>query len=187
MFDTGEEFIRAGQAEFERSGFASEFGWELDGAGGDDDGAASASELFREFTQAAADFVVFTVATKIFEEEDAVALNCGDIRQRGFGRLGVVDRSAVEASQAERNAPGVKRNAEVGGDSEEELFDAALFGGFDGENGMAGVNEETKVVAFGGVRILAGIRATTMRVEFGGRVHADLCCAAFIDRAVRVP
>ena len=66
MFDAGEKFVSAREAKFERGGFTSEFRGKVNLPGGDDDGAASGAELFREFAQSATDFVVFAVAGKVF-------------------------------------------------------------------------------------------------------------------------
>ena len=142
LLDAGEKLVGAGESELERSGFAVEFRRKLDGACGDNDGTASLAELFGEFAEASADLVVLAVAGEILEEEDAIALNRGDIGECGFGRLRVVDGSAAETREPEGHAPGEERDAEVGGNFEQKLFDAVFFAGFDGEDGVAGIDEE---------------------------------------------
>jgi len=148
----------------------------LYGAGGDDDGAAGGAELFGKFAETAAHFVVVAIARKVFEKKDGIALDRGDVGESGFWRFGIVDGCAVEAGEADGDAPGEERDAEVGGDFDEELLSAILFGGFDGEDGMAGIDEQAEFVAPGGVggglvprRGPIGV----VRIEFGGRVHGN--------------
>ena len=115
--------------------------------------------MFGEFAETAADFVVFAVAGEIFEQENAFVLDGGDVGESGLGRLGVVDGSTVESGKAKCDAPCEERDAEIGGDFEEQLFNAVFFGGLDGEDRMTRIDEKAEIVA------LCGVGG---RVEFGG-------------------
>ena len=90
----------------------------------------------------------------------------------------------METGEALGDAPGEERDAEVGGDFEKELFGAVFFGGFDGEDGVARIDEQAEFVAFSRVRIrVIGV----VGIEFGGRIHSNCAWPTVIDRAVSVP
>ena len=71
----------------------------------------------------------------------------------------------MEAGQALGDAPGEERDAEVGCDFEQELFGAVFFGGFDGEDRVAGIDEQAEFIAFDGVRFRA---VAAMQIKFAG-------------------
>jgi hypothetical protein len=179
-----EQLIHARKTEREGSGLSSKFGRQLNGASADDDRPPRGAKLLGEFTEAATDFVVFAVARKVLEQENAVALHLGDVGKRRFGRLGIVNRRAMKTGQAERHAPGKEWNAEVAGDFKKQLFDAVLFGGFYGQDGMARIDEQPQLIAFSGVGVSV---MGAVRIGFCRHVHVDFALPGFIDRPASVP
>ena len=148
LADAGEKFFESGEAEFEGDSIAREIGRKTHARAGDDDGAARGAEIFTEFAEAAADFVVVAVAGEILEEKDGVAVDDRDVGEGLHGIVGVIERFAVKTGETFGDAPVVDGNVEFGADLKEELFDALLFGGFHDDDGMVGIDEEAKFVAF---------------------------------------
>jgi len=148
LADAGEKFFECREAEFEGNGIACEIGRKANARAGNDDGAACGAEIFTEFAEAAADFVVVAVAGEVLEKKDGFTVDDGNVGE-GLNRIvGVVERFAFEAGETFGDAPVVDGNIEFGGDLKEELFDALFFSGFDGDDGMVGVDEEAKFVTF---------------------------------------
>ena len=147
LADAGEKLFEFGEAKFERDGVVFEFARQLDCGGGDYDGATRGTEIFCEFTHAAADFVVLAVAGEVLEEKDCVAVDESDVGEGLLGIVGVIEGLTMETREAFGDAPVIDGNFELGADLKKELLDALFLGGFDSDDGVARVDEEAKFVA----------------------------------------
>ena len=147
LADARKQILEFGETEFERNRFVFQFAWQLHGCGSDDEGASGSAEIFGKFADASADFVVFAVAAKVFEKENGIAVDEGDVGESLFWIVGVVDGFAAKTGEAFGDAPVVDRNFEFGADLKKELLDALFFSRFDGNDGVARVDEEAKFVA----------------------------------------
>ena len=147
LADAGEQFFEFGEAEFERDGIAGEVGRKAHARAGDDDGAACGTEIFAEFAETAADFVVVAVAGEVLEKKDGFTVDDGDVGEGLNGIVGVIERLTFEAGETFGDAPVVDGNVEFGADLKKELFNTLFFGGFDGDDGVVGIDEEAKFIA----------------------------------------
>ena len=69
-----------------------------------------------------------------------------------LGIVAVVDRRAMKLGQAGGDAPGEHGHVQLGSDVKHQLFQALLFGGLDGNDRMARINEQAQFVVLIGVR-----------------------------------
>src|SRR2546427_9548831 len=103
--------------------------------------------LFRSLAHPAEDAVLLEVAREVFKKKQSVTTNQGDAGQRLLRVVGVVDGGlSAFTSKACGHAPQKQGNSQFGGDFGQEFFDAALLSGFDGNNGVARVDEQAEFV-----------------------------------------
>src|SRR5256885_2074279 len=141
-----------------------EIGRQLQGRGGDYDGAALGAKLLGEFANAAADAVVIAIASKILEQKGGIPQYQSNICQSLLGIIGVIDGSAAEFRQSGGYAPSIKRYGEFRGYVEENLLEAFLLRGLNADNRMTGIHKEAELIVLVGVNS----RGSGHRIKGGG-------------------
>ena len=157
----------------------------MNGTRGNHNGAPGSPKSFREFAQPAANFVVFAIACKIFQQEYSVAFNNCHIGKRRFGSFGVVNRRSVIAGKARGNAPGKQGNGQLRSDLQQQLFDTLFFGRLDGQNWMARIDKQQQFVALAG--FLPWTRRDRACVGVSCQSQRKFACKGLFDRPASVP